>query len=125
MQSDRNSHATVILVGVLCGSDVAPVDLIDLTSMKKKKTQSLCWLNFMADRHCCWSRGWTAAMLLGLTGRSLPQPFFSVTAITVRENGGNRHERLSVTVTVRVEPSGIDRQGKWSFPDGKPSVTIS
>jgi len=52
---------------------------------------------------------------------------FFVTAITVRENGGNRHERLSVTVTetVRVEPSGIDRQGKWSFPDGKPSVTIS
>ena len=41
MQSDRNSHATVILVGVLCGSDVAPVDLIDLTSMKKKRTQSL------------------------------------------------------------------------------------
>ena len=57
MQSDRNSHATVILVGVLCGSDVAPVDLIDLTSMKKKRTQSLCWLNFMADRHWCWNRG--------------------------------------------------------------------
>jgi hypothetical protein len=56
MQGDSNSHATVILVGVMCWSDVAPVDLIDLTCMKKIGTQSLCCLNFMAKRHCCWSR---------------------------------------------------------------------
>jgi len=68
MQSDRNSHATVILVGVLCGSDVAPVDLIDLTSMKKKRTQSLCWLNFMADRHCCRSRRLDGSYAAGAHG---------------------------------------------------------
>ena len=37
-----------------------------------------------------------------------PSHFFSVTAITVRENGENRQGRLSVTVPVRVEQSGID-----------------
>ena len=68
MHSDRNSHATVILVGVLCRSDVALVDLIDLTSMKKKRTQSLCWLNFMPDRHYGWSRGLDGSYAAGAHG---------------------------------------------------------
>ena len=44
------------------------MDLIDLTSMKKKRTQSLCGLNFVADRHCCWSRGLVSSYAAGAHG---------------------------------------------------------
>jgi hypothetical protein len=49
------------------------------------------------------------------------QQTFSVTAKTVRKGTKNRQGKLFVTDTVRDGPSGINSQGKCSFPDGKPS----
>ena len=51
---------------------------------------------------------------------ALPQPTFSVTAKSVREGTKNRQGKL-LTGTVRDGPSGMNWQGKSTFPDGKPS----
>jgi hypothetical protein len=57
--------------------------------------------------------------LLGM--HTLPQSSFFLTAHSVRKSYENRQGRVSVSVTVRDNPSGKNRRGKSSFPDGNPS----